>query len=270
MPPVFGPRVAVVEPLEVLRRRRAAAPARRRRARTARPRALEQLLDHERRRRAPPPPRSAGVELRLGPADEDALAGGEPVGLHARRARRATGAPPRSARRPPPSRPSRTSSTPRSARPPALGPKTAMPRVPQHVGDAGDERRLRPDDDEVDRRARGRGASSPSPSSARTGWQRPSRAMPGFPGAACSSSSRGLCASLHASACSRPPDPTRSTFTRRVYCGGGLASLPRMAEAPPYATARGRRRPRAGRRASRTSSPSRSRSRSGSAAGRSR
>src|SRR5215218_6551322 len=37
--------------------------------------------------------------------------------------------------------------------------------------------------------------------------------MPGFPGAAWSSSSSGLCESFHASACSRPPDPTRSTFT---------------------------------------------------------
>ena len=52
-----------------------------------------------------------------------------------------------------------------------------------------------------------------SPSSARTGWQSPSRAIPGLPGAACSDSSPGACASFHASACSRPPDPTRSTFT---------------------------------------------------------
>ena len=56
--------------------------------------------------------------------------------------------------------------------------------------------------------------SSPSPSSARTGWQRPRLAMPGLPGAACSSVSAGLCASRHASACSRAPEPTTSTFTR--------------------------------------------------------
>src|SRR5215208_5771036 len=41
--------------------------------------------------------------------------------------------------------------------------------------------------------------------------------MPGFPGAQCSSVMPGLCASFHASACSRPPDPTTSTFTRRLY-----------------------------------------------------
>ena len=43
--------------------------------------------------------------------------------------------------------------------------------------------------------------------------------MPGFPGAAWSSVSDGLCASCQASACSRAPEPTRSTFTRRVYSG---------------------------------------------------
>src|SRR5512133_2584652 len=43
--------------------------------------------------------------------------------------------------------------------------------------------------------------------------------MPGFPGAQWSSVKPGLRASFHASACSRPPDPTRSTFTTRVYCG---------------------------------------------------
>src|SRR3954454_76859 len=56
-------------------------------------------------------------------------------------------------------------------------------------------------------------ASSPSPSSARTGWQCPSAAIPGFPGAACSSSRADAWLSFHASACSRPPDPTISTFT---------------------------------------------------------
>ena len=53
--------------------------------------------------------------------------------------------------------------------------------------------------------------SRASPSSARTGWQSPRAAMPGFPGAACSSVP-GRCASFQASACSRPPEPTRSTF----------------------------------------------------------
>src|SRR5216684_1685561 len=41
--------------------------------------------------------------------------------------------------------------------------------------------------------------------------------MPGFPGAAWRAVSRGEWASFQASACSRPPDPTRSTFTSRSY-----------------------------------------------------
>src|ERR671911_2494424 len=39
------------------------------------------------------------------------------------------------------------------------------------------------------------------------------RAMPGLPGAACSSGSRGLAARVSTSACSRPPPPTTITFT---------------------------------------------------------
>src|SRR5512132_4406545 len=58
--------------------------------------------------------------------------------------------------------------------------------------------------------------SSPSASSARTGWQSPRRAIPGLPGAQWSSVSAVLCAIFHASASSRPPYPTRSTFARRV------------------------------------------------------
>ena len=41
--------------------------------------------------------------------------------------------------------------------------------------------------------------------------------MPGFPGAAWSSESSGDWTSFQASACSRPPDPTRRTRTGRVY-----------------------------------------------------
>src|SRR5436190_18738118 len=51
--------------------------------------------------------------------------------------------------------------------------------------------------------------------------------MPGLPGAACSSLKDGLCASRHASACSRAPEPTTSTFTR--------ASLLRVFDAEPVA-----------------------------------
>src|SRR5437879_1523971 len=64
--------------------------------------------------------------------------------------------------------------------------------------------------------------------------------MPGFPGAAWSSVGCGLRSSAHASACSRPPDPTTSTFTRAIVCEGpavrGSPSLPLM-EAPPYSAA---------------------------------
>ena len=58
--------------------------------------------------------------------------------------------------------------------------------------------------------------TSDAGSSARTGWQLASAAMPGFPGAACSSVSPPPRASAHASACSRPPDPTTSTFTGAI------------------------------------------------------
>src|SRR5690242_2286118 len=52
--------------------------------------------------------------------------------------------------------------------------------------------------------------------------------MPGFPGAAWSSLSRGDWASFHASACSRPPDPTRSTriaIESTCRAGGPAAAL---------------------------------------------
>ena len=84
--------------------------------------------------------------------------------------------------------------------------------MPQRVGDPGHERRLRPDTTRSIASSR-QSASRPSPSSARTGWHCAERGDPGVAGAACSSSSSGLCASFHASACSRPPDPTTSTFT---------------------------------------------------------
>ena len=93
----------------------------------------------------------------------------------------------------------------------ALGPKTASPAcrssspTPATSGASG------PTTTSSTSRLRA-SASRPSPSSARTGWQWPSRAIPGFPGAAWSSVRRGDRASPQASACSRPPEPTRSTF----------------------------------------------------------
>ena len=146
--------------------------------------ALEQLLDDD----AAPlerAAREAGVELRLRPADEHALAGGEPVGLdHAGGAgigeRRA-----RSGRPPPPALPWRSSSIPRCARRRHSGRRRESPR--DGVGRRPrDQRRLGPDDSEIDPSAVA-SSSSPSPSSAGTGWQVAGAAIPGFPGAACSS-----------------------------------------------------------------------------------
>ena len=81
MPPVFGPVVAVADPLVVLRRREAATAPRRpsHSAKTETSSPFEQLLDVERlaeRLRAARSPASSSV---LGAADPDALAGGEPV-----------------------------------------------------------------------------------------------------------------------------------------------------------------------------------------------
>ena len=58
-------------------------------------------------------------------------------------------------------------------------------------------------------------ASSPSMSSAPTATfsTRGSRAVPALPGATSTRSTRSLCASFHASACSRPPPPTTSTVS---------------------------------------------------------
>ncbi len=53
--------------------------------------------------------------------------------------------------------------------------------------------------------------ASPSASSTATSRQRAWRAMPGLPGAAHTCSTSGLCAIFQASACSRPPPPTRRT-----------------------------------------------------------
>ena len=55
--------------------------------------------------------------------------------------------------------------------------------------------------------------------------------MPGLPGAAWRSSTAPLRESDHASACSRPPDPTTSTRTLAIVC-----NAPAM-DAPPYSAA---------------------------------
>ena len=86
MPPVFGPGVALADPLEVLRRRKRhhATPVGKRKDRYLL--AHEQLLDHDRPRKARGRAQTL-VELLDGLADEDTFPRRQPVDLdHARRA----------------------------------------------------------------------------------------------------------------------------------------------------------------------------------------
>ena len=214
MPPVFGPGVAVVGALEVLRARAARAHARRRRARRRR---SPRLRAAPRSRCESPNAVAACKALRRARAwsrqTNTPFAGGEAVGLdHAGRPRDRQRLRGRHAccahdvlgeRLRPFDR----------ARPRRSGRRRARRR-----GAARRRRRRRaaPPGPTTTRSASSEPASArrPSPSSARTGWQRPSAAMPGLPGAAWSSSRSGAWLSFQASACSRPPEPTRSTFTR--------------------------------------------------------
>ena len=210
--------VAVADPLVVAgrsERDRAAAVGEREQRHLL---ALQQLLDHERLAE----PGDGPAAPRPGTADP-----GRRRRPFPRRARRPSrhregGRPPgsrRSERRPRASRPWRTSSIPRSCAASRPGPKTRTPAwrsssaTPDTSGASG------PTTTRSASSARAR-SSRPSPSSARTGWHSPRPAIPGFPGAAWSSSRRELCRSFHASACSRPPEPIKSTLTcARVYCG---------------------------------------------------
>ena len=92
------------------------------------------------------------------------------------------------------------------------GPEDRDAGVPQLVGDAGDERRLGPDDDEVDvERAREAEQALAVVGAHRVALAERARCR-GCP-ARRAARQRGAWASFHASACSRPPEPTRSTFT---------------------------------------------------------
>ena len=64
-------------------------------------------------------------------------------------------------------------------------------------------------------------ATRPPTSSTATSWQVATRAMPGLPGAQCSSRQVGLAASACASACSRPPEPTS-----RILIAPSLVAAP--------------------------------------------
>ena len=91
------------------------------------------------------------------------------------------------------------------------------------VDEAGDERRLRPDDDEVDRLARQK-ATTAAWSAGSSGTHSATPQMPALPGAAKSFVSSGEADSAQASACSRPPEPMRRTRIAaspgcRIRCG---------------------------------------------------
>ena len=98
----------------------------------------------------------------------------------------------------------------------------------ERVGDAGRERRLRPDDDELDRSAAGRASTIGGRRRAR----RPRRAIrtrgssrdPADPGATTISLTPGSAPSFQARACSRPPPPTTRI---RVGITGRLIGRPR-------------------------------------------
>ena len=81
------------------------------------------------------------------------------------------------------------------------------------VDEAGDERRLRSDHDEVDRRSSRQKAITAAWSATSSADVRAACApCPGLPGAMNSRSQSGLADSAQASACSRPPEPMRRMF----------------------------------------------------------
>ena len=184
----------------------------------------QQLLDHDRapglaERAADEAGLDGGQRARAIGADRDALAGREAVGLDDAGAAelvdrapgrvdvRARHGSARSARPRPASASSRTPSSPRRGRPPTTGRRRRCARAAgRHRARARAAARAR------SRRARPRGGGparhSPPTSSTATSWQVAMRAMPGLPGAQCSSRQVGLAASACASACSRPPEPT--------------------------------------------------------------
>ena len=80
----------------------------------------------------------------------------------------------------------------------------------QGVGEAEGEGDLGADDDKFDFFASGQ-ATRPGTSSAATGWQTASAAMPALPGAQRRRDAAGEAARARTRACSRPPEPTTST-----------------------------------------------------------
>ena len=98
------------------------------------------------------------------------------------------------------------------------------------VGHAGDQRRLRPDHDEVDARGARRARSPRHRRAGRPRWLVATSAVPGLPGATCTSTTCGSRASARARACSRPPEPRT-----RTRSGSGTSREPtqRQRVSPP-------------------------------------
>ena len=218
MPPVFGPSSPSLDPLVVLRgrqRQRVAAVAEREDRHLF---AFEQLLDVER------------LPERLGRAQRR------------RRARPACGRPrrpcPRRAR--PPSRrtaAARPRASAPSARPAASitsfanafepsicaaaapGPKTEMPRWRSSSASPATSGASGPTTTRSTRSSAASGTSDAA-SSARTGWQRASAAIPGFPGAACSSVRRRAPRERPRERMLASPGPDERAPSRQAILGG--------------------------------------------------
>ena len=233
MPPVFGPSIVVEDPLVILRGRRAASRACRRTARRTTPpgrRGIPRSRAARRRRRtaARPSPRESRAPPPRDRRDDDALAGGETVGLdddgeaelarrdrpRARRRRSSHDAIARGrnavARH---ERPSRTPCCTRAAPRRATDRRCGSPRGAKAIDDAAIERQLGTDDGEIDalrarraraaRRDRRRSTATSRGDARHAGIARRARRP---------SSTAGSRASFQASACSRPPPPTIRTF----------------------------------------------------------
>ena len=222
MPPVFGPGVALADPLEVLRRRQRhhAAPVGQREDRHLL--AHEQLLDHDRAREGGGRAQTL-VELLHRLADEDALPRRQPVDLDdARRASDGERLGRRNAGRSQDGlREALRALDPRGR---AAGAEDGDPVPAQDVGDTGDERRLRADHDEIDVEA----AREAEQALAVLGPHRVTVAEPRDPGVAGSSMERAEARCLRELPCERVLAPARPD---QEHLHGGRVYSPRSTAA---------------------------------------
>ena len=228
MPPVFGPAVAVADPLVVLRRRHrhgALAVAEREQRQLL---ALEELLEHHRvspKRRSTKKLVDRVARLGLVSADDHALARRQHVRLQhggiGGAGERAPSASSRSgrprttpwARRPRASAPWRTPWSPRCAPPPPSARTRGCPRPPARPrAPPPAAPRVRPPRGRSPPRARA--ATRPSRRRRRRRGRAPCRARsPRCPARRASRAAAGCASSARTIACSRPPPPTTSTRT---------------------------------------------------------